>query len=114
MPNIRTYDDIRAVFQTALEHGLPMRYTLPTPADAVRWRQRAYKFRQLTVISEFKLIVMRILPSDKRSVIIDAETAGVLTDLEGNIIPVNYDSDDSLAAEEAEVAALRKELKLDK
>lgn len=45
--NLTAYSHVKQVLDAALSHNR-VRYTLPSPAHATRWRQEAYYFRKLS------------------------------------------------------------------
>lgn len=45
--NLNTYADVAAVLEPVANAGGRASYELPTPGKAIRWRQRAYKYREL-------------------------------------------------------------------
>lgn len=72
------YSDIKTVLDAAIDAGLPAEYTLPTENAAIRWRQRAYHFRNLSSTKEYASIVLR-LPRGSSTIVIEYEEIGTLT-----------------------------------
>lgn len=86
MPNARSiaaYDDVKAVLDSALAHGLPVHYELSSPAAAIRWRSRASSFRKLSSASDYKPLVFSINKATPQTVTILTNEVGVLKSPDG-------------------------------
>lgn len=91
MPNSRsisTYDDVKAVLDAAINHGLPAQYELATPAAAIRWRSRANSFRKLSSVSAYKGLVFSIGRETPNTVTIMMHEVGQLKTLDGTPLEV--------------------------
>lgn len=112
MPNSRsiaTYDDVKAVLDSALKHGLPANYELSSPAAAIRWRARACSFRKLSSVGEYKQLVFSINRATPSTVTIITHEVGVLKTPDGTQLPVEAAAP-ALSAEELIAQELAAEL----
>lgn len=89
---------ISHILDAAIRGGLPARYDLPTPRDAVLWRHAANRFRRGN--SAYAHLIFRL---EGATIIIAERPTGTLTTANG-VAP--------LSPEEQEIARLKKELGL--
>lgn len=100
------YADVRAVLDSALEHGGGI-FRCLQHGHAVHWRQRAYRFRKLyaetlgpNAMSPYDVLVLPRLEKDSCEVIINVrKTGGVFTPAGDGLAPTS--NDELLAAAEA-------------
>lgn len=92
------YADVRAVLDSALEHGGGV-FTAPDHGAAVHWRQRAYRFRKAfaetlgpQAMSPYDVLVLPRLAEGSSEVVITVRTTGgVFTPAGDGLAPVNND-----------------------
>lgn len=96
---LEQYGDVKTILEKVIKAG-GGRFTLSSPGQAIRWRQRAYYFRTLTkraqpgVLTPLDRMMLRIEKEDPNTVLIEfPHLTGTLTTLDGAPI----------AAEEKEV-----------
>lgn len=88
--SIGTYADVFSAFSTALERGA-IELTFPTAAQAVRWRGRAYRYRQLlslrlpTGITPFDSLTIQ-RTDDPRTIRISPFSANFQMKIDGNLV----------------------------
>lgn len=105
--NLHTYADVRRVLDTAKQMG-GGRYRLATKSEAVRWRQRAYKFRILLreqlaagvlvpgYQPETPFDDMRLTVEDNVVVIKFGFTEGVLETFSGDAVPLVNETEEGI------------------
>lgn len=92
------YADVRAVLDSALEHGGGL-FRCLSHGQAVHWRQRAYRFRKVYAetlgprdMSPYDALVLPRLDKDSDTVVIEVrKTGGVFTPAGDGLAPVNND-----------------------
>lgn len=100
------FADVRAVLDTALEHGGGT-FTAHDHGAAVHWRQRAYRFRKAYAetlgprdMSPYDALVLpRLAPDSSEVVITIRQTGGVFTPANDGLAPTS--NDELLGAAEA-------------
>src|SRR5690242_8677987 len=98
--NLAAYEDIKMIFDNAIQSGLPAYYELPSREAAIRWRSRAYHFRKQTSVEEYQSLIFKIARSRPREVIIGREVVGVLRNANREEVPLTpATSEDKLEAE---------------
>lgn len=102
---LKSYDDIRAIFDTALAHSEPLIYELPSTSAAHRWRFRANKFKAKTENEAYRALELKL---DGSAVTIARRPTGILRTADGTIIEPSKE----LSPEELEAEELAKELGL--
>jgi len=81
--NINTYNDVAAILHEALTRG-GAHYTLPSRKAAIRWRQRAYHYRNLLTKVE------GTSPYDNLTLILNDATVTIdFAKLEGKLYDLN-------------------------
>lgn len=92
------YADVRAVLDSALEHGGGT-LTCDSPGAAIHWRQRAYRFRKAfaetlgpRAMSPYDVLVLPRLANDSLEVVINIRQAsGVFTPAGDGLAPTSND-----------------------
>lgn len=105
---LKSYDDVRAILDTALAHDEPLTYELPSESAAARWRFRANKFKARTEVEVYRTLELKITKEAPCTIIIARRAEGVLRTLEGKRVEPAVE----LSPEEREAEALAKELGL--